>query len=144
MNQAQANYYNAQASQFNTRLGLYAGRKKDYDKLAFQYNQAEQEYQKYHQEFKEQDLEVTYQRGCTIILADKTELNANEVAASEKHDLVLLKLEGYQTPFIKPGNAKRLGPGRHPLCHWYPDEYVPFGDLRNFFRIQRKFYPDQC
>lgn len=111
MNQAQASYYNAQASQFNNRLGLYAGRKKDYDKRTFLYNQAEQEYQKYHQEFKERDLEVAYQRGCTIILADSTELNAWEVAISAEHDLVLLKLEGYQTPFIKPGNAKRLVQG---------------------------------
>ena len=111
MNQAQANYYNAQASQFNTRLGLYAARKTDYDNLVFQHNQMEQDYQKYHQEFKERDLEVAYQRGCTIILADSTELNAWEVAVSEKHDLVLLKLEGYQTPFIKPGNAKRLAQG---------------------------------
>ena len=111
MNQAQANYYNAKVSESNYRLGLYVDRKKDYDNLAFQYNQAEQEYQKSHQEFEEQDFKVAYQRGCTIILADTTELMAEEVAISEKHDLVLLKLEGYQTPFIKPGNAKRLAQG---------------------------------
>jgi hypothetical protein len=111
MTQSQANYYNAKVSESNYRLGLYVDRKKDYDNLAFQYNQAEQEYQKSHQEFEEQDFKVAYQRGCTIILADTTELMAEEVAISEKHDLVLLKLEGYQTPFIKPGNAKRLAQG---------------------------------
>ncbi len=109
--QSQAHYYNAKVSEFNYRLGFYASRKKDYDNLTFQYNQEEQEYQKYHQEFKERDFEVAYQRGCTIILADSTELNAWEVAVSAEHDLVLLKLEGYQTPFIKPGNAKRLVQG---------------------------------
>lgn len=111
MTRSQVNDYNAKISEINTRLRFYADRKKDYDNLAVQYNRAEQEYQKYHQEFEEQELKVAYQHGCTIILADSTELNAWEVAISEKHDLVLLKLEGYQTPFIKPGNAKRLAQG---------------------------------
>ena len=111
MNHAQLSAYNAYLAEYNTRLGLYADRKKVYDELAFKYNQAEKEHKKSHQEFEEQDFKLIYQRGCTIILADKTELNANEVAASEKYDLVLLKLEGYQTPFIKPGNAKGLAQG---------------------------------
>lgn len=111
MNPVQFNSYNAYLAEYNARFGLYAHRKKNYDKLAFKYNQAENEYKKYRQEFEERDFELTYQRGCAIILADKTELNANEVAISEKHDLALLKLEGYQTPFIKPGNAKRLAQG---------------------------------
>ena len=111
MNHVQFSSYNAYLAEYNTRFGLYADRKKDYDELAFKYNQAENEYKKYRQEFEDRDFDLTYQRGCAIILADKTELNANEVAASEKHDLVLLRLEGYQTPFIKPGNAKRLAQG---------------------------------
>ena len=111
LNQAQASYYNAYLSEFNTRYGLYVSRKKEYDRLAYQYNLAEQQYQKYHQEFEERDFQMAYQRGCTIILADNTELNATEVAASQEHDLVLLKLEGYQTPFIKAGDAKRLAQG---------------------------------
>ncbi len=111
MNHAQLSNYNTYVSELNTRYALYAERKKDYDKLAFRYNQAEQEYQKYHQEFEERDFKMTYQRGCTIILADGTELKAEEFAASEKYDLVLLKLEGYTTPFIKTGNVKRLAQG---------------------------------
>jgi S1-C subfamily serine protease len=111
MNHVQFSSYNAYLAEYKTRFGLYADRKKNYDKLALKYNQAENEYKKYRQEFEDRDFELTYQRGCAIILADKTELNANEVAASEKHDLVLLRLEGYQTPFIKPGNAKRLAQG---------------------------------
>ena len=111
MNPVQFNSYNAYLAEYNARFGLYAHRKKDYDELAFKYNQAEIEYKKFRQEFEEQDFQLTYQRGCKIILADKTELTVNEVVASEKHDLVLLKLEGYQTPFVKPGNAKGLAQG---------------------------------
>jgi serine protease Do len=111
LNQMQFNQYNAYLSEYNTRFGIYADRKKDYDKLEYQYDMAEQSYQENYQQFEELDFKRAYQRGCTIILADNTELNAHEVAVSEKHDLVLLKLDGYQTPFIKPGNAKGLAQG---------------------------------
>jgi len=111
MTQTQFSAYNAYLSEYNTRYGLFADRKNDYDELAFKYNQAEQEYQKFHREFEEHDFKLTYQRGCTIILADGTALNAEELAASEKHDLVLLKLEGYKTPFIKTGNSKKIAQG---------------------------------
>jgi S1-C subfamily serine protease len=39
-------------------------------------------------------------------------LTAKEVAVSDKHDLLLLKINGYVTPFIRPGNANQLAHGQ--------------------------------
>lgn len=43
-------------------------------------------------------------RNFTIYLADNTPLYAYVVEISEAHDLALLKVDGYATPFLKPGN----------------------------------------
>ncbi len=43
-------------------------------------------------------------RNFTIYLADNTPLYAYIVEISTTHDLALLKVDGYTTPFLKPGN----------------------------------------
>jgi V8-like Glu-specific endopeptidase len=46
-----------------------------------------------------------------ILVADDTELNVYLVSSSEKHDLALLKLDGYKTPFLKPANPQEISYG---------------------------------
>jgi serine protease Do len=38
------------------------------------------------------------------VLVDNTELYVHLLAVSQNHDLALLKLDGYQTPALKPGS----------------------------------------
>jgi len=52
------------------------------------------------------------QSGFTIVLADETELRAEKVIISERHDLALLRLKGYKTPRIPRGDAHGLHHGQ--------------------------------
>lgn len=75
-------------------------------------------YQKYAQEKKafsdgRQNYDYTKSvadlaQSFTIILADNTEHYVRLVAISAAQDLALLKLDGYTTPALKPGDARRL------------------------------------
>lgn len=47
----------------------------------------------------------------TVILVDNTELYAYLVAVSDTHDLALLKLDGYRTPALTPGDMSKLAQG---------------------------------
>ena len=48
-----------------------------------------------------------------IILADETKLNAQLYNLSDKHDLALLKVSGYQTPYLKPVQMEDLSQGQN-------------------------------
>jgi hypothetical protein len=98
LSSAQISSYNAYTSEYNVRLGVYMRRKSEYDRLEQQYNNKEASFQKRKYEYDEMDIKLHSQRGCTVILADETELIAKEVAVSDKHDLLLLKIDGYVTP----------------------------------------------
>jgi S1-C subfamily serine protease len=111
LSSAQISSYNAYTSEYNVRLGVYMRRKSEYDRLEQQYNNKEASFQKRKYEYDEMDIKLHSQRGCTVILADETELIAKEVAVSDKHDLLLLKIDGYVTPFISPGNVNQLAHG---------------------------------
>jgi serine protease Do len=112
LSSAQVSYYNAYTSEYNVRLGVYMRRKSEYDRLEQQFNKKEASFQSRKYEFDKMDIQLHSQNGCTIILADETELTAKEVAVSDKHDLLLLKIDGYVTPFIRPGNSNQLAQGQ--------------------------------
>jgi S1-C subfamily serine protease len=52
-----------------------------------------------------------YSSHFTIVMADGTELIASVVSTSKNHDLALLKLEGYDTPYIETLNSNALAQG---------------------------------
>ncbi len=77
---------------------------------------------KYQSEKKSFDKEVgTFHRAqkklagqgnFKIILVDETELYASLYRTSDKHDLALLKITGYKTPFLQPIQEKELTQGQ--------------------------------
>ncbi|MGD9332381.1 MAG: trypsin-like peptidase domain-containing protein [Desulfobacterales bacterium] len=73
-----------------------------------QQRQFEEAYGKYEQDL----ISELSQSGYTIILADDTELRAEKVMISERYDLALLRLNGYKTPYIPPGDAHGLAHGQ--------------------------------
>ena len=50
-------------------------------------------------------------RNFTIYLADNTPLYADVVEIGDTHDLALLKVDGFTTPLVKPGNPNASAQG---------------------------------
>ena len=68
--------------------------------------------------FEEQLRQYTYRKSIanlsqtfTIYLADRTQLYVRLEAVSNQHDLALLKLDGYQTPYLRPGSSYSISQG---------------------------------
>ena len=54
---------------------------------------------------------TSYPYGLMIFLVDGTELPVSILSISDRHDLALLKLQGYRTPYIKTGNSGQVSHG---------------------------------
>jgi len=96
----------------------YQYRKKEYDDWAADYQRRKKEFKTQLNQYKSGRGDYNYSRSVanlsrnfTIVLVDDTELYAHLVAVSEKHDLALLKVDGYQTPSLHPGKAHQLAQG---------------------------------
>lgn len=96
----------------------YQYRKQEYESWENDYRQRKKEFQSQLKQYESGRGDYNYSRSVTdlsqsfkIVLVDDTELYARLVAVSEKHDLALLKLDGYQTPALRPGNVHQLAQG---------------------------------
>jgi S1-C subfamily serine protease len=96
----------------------YDYRKKEYDDWNKRYKERLKEFKKQRKQYQTGRGEYGYsssvanlQRSFTIILVDNTELYARLVTTSKKHDLALLKLDGYKTPALTPGAPYELAQG---------------------------------
>jgi hypothetical protein len=88
LSRAEKNDYNEQTTEYNVRLGTYSGRKSEYGRQEQQYNNMEATFQNRRYDYDKMDIKIHSQRECTVILADETKLIAEEVAVSDKHDLL--------------------------------------------------------
>ncbi len=68
-------------------------------------------FEKKREELEDVRQKSSYPYGLKIILVDGTEFSVSVLSMSDSYDLALLKLEGYKTPFIKPGNLDRVSHG---------------------------------
>lgn len=57
------------------------------------------------------NVEAYYAKNFKILVADNTELTVRLIKISEKHDLALLKLDGYKTPSLLPTRSKSVAAG---------------------------------
>ncbi len=96
----------------------YQFRKKDYDDWQADYRKRKKEFKTQWREYESGRGDYDYSRSVadlsqsfTVVLVDDTELFVHLVAVSEKHDLALLKLDGYQTPALNPAEAHMLAQG---------------------------------
>jgi S1-C subfamily serine protease len=64
------------------------------------YNTAKQKFEDSKSEFLQQGSESSRANKFTVKIKDGTEITAKLIAVSRDHDLALLKLEGYTTPFL--------------------------------------------
>lgn len=74
------------------------------------------------EEFNFNVSSADYAHHFTIFLADNTELYVNLVRVSDQHDLALLKLDGYQTPFIENMNSAQVAQGERVFAIGNPIE----------------------
>ena len=107
----EANYYNAYASQYHSRNGIFIRRQAYYKHKEAEYKEKEKYFNKHYKKYSKLRYKRASQKGFKIILADKTEIIAEKVALSDQHDLALLRIRGYKTPFIKPAKINEIALG---------------------------------
>ncbi len=111
LNPSETAYFNAYVSEYNTRLTEFRRRQSEYSLAKAEYAQLQDQYIEQSETLNEIHAKQAFQRGFQITLADKTVLNAEQIALSEAYDLALLKLEGYKTPYVRQGDTGALGQG---------------------------------
>jgi serine protease Do len=96
----------------------YRYRKQEYEDWKSNFENRKKEFKDHLRQYESGREDYDYSRSVadlaqsfTIVLVDDTELYARLVAVSEKHDLALLKLDGYQTPSLKPAKPHQLAQG---------------------------------
>jgi len=87
-------------------------------------------------------------RTFKIFLADNTEIDAALILISKKHDLALLKIDGYKTPLLKPANPFQFPPGKSVYAIGNPiklrnsvSKGIISGFENNFIKTDAKIYP---
>lgn len=88
-----------------------ADRKRRYREALGQHREQYSEYKKRASDHRWRSANANTAQRFTIQLKDQTELNVTLVRLSEKHDLALLKLDGYVTPTLEINADKRAAQG---------------------------------
>lgn len=114
------NYKNAARTEPNpgmkqTYLDNYETKKKELEAWETDFKKRLGKFEADKKRFRSERASYDYSRtvaglskSFTIFLADNTKLYARLVSVSQSRDLALLKLDGYQVPSLKPGQAARL------------------------------------
>ncbi len=98
-------------NEYNFRKKEYDSWKADYEKRRKQFEAEKRKYDSGRGNYNYSSSVANLSRSFTITLVDNSELYVHLVAISQKHDLALLKLDGYQTPALKPGAPRQLAQG---------------------------------
>lgn len=87
-------------------------------------------------------------RHFKILVADDTELDVYLISTSREHDLALLKLDGYRTPFLKPADPRGIPPGEPVYAIGNPamlrnsvSKGIIAGLEGDFIKTDAKIYP---
>ncbi|MCI5130735.1 MAG: hypothetical protein D3904_04270 [Candidatus Electrothrix sp. EH2] len=114
------------------------------------YRAEKRAFDKQAKKFHRSRRELASQDSFTIILADDTELYASLYNISDRHDLALLKISGYTTPFLRPVQRKDLVQGQKVFAVGSPVDLklkntVTSGILSafrdNFIQTNAQIYP---
>jgi V8-like Glu-specific endopeptidase len=118
--------------------------------LRKQKNELEEKISKYRQEteqFSRKAVISRHERRFTVILKDKTELEANLVSISNDHDLALLRITNCKSPFIQPGATSQIIQGMRVFAIGSPlgvgdsvSSGVVSGYDNNYIRTDAKIY----
>lgn len=115
-----------------------------------EYRAEKRSFDKEAEKFHRSRRKLAGQGSFTIILADETELYASLYRVSDKHDLALLKISGYKTPFLRPAPENDLVQGQKVFAVGSPVDLslkntVTSGILSafrdNFVQTNAQIYP---
>ncbi|MCI5165852.1 MAG: hypothetical protein D3903_07095 [Candidatus Electrothrix sp. GM3_4] len=143
-------YFAAKQQELRTAEQLLRQDKKRLSKTKKKYRAKKQIFDKQAKKFHRSQRDLAGQGSFTIILADETELYASLYRISEKHDLALLKISGYKTPFLQPVYEKNLAQGQKVFAVGSPADLslkntVTSGILsafrNNFIQTNAQIYP---
>ncbi len=133
---------------YNAHLDALNGWKKDFDDRQARLLSLENELETAKENEKANAEIIDIARHFTVFLADNTELYVYLVTTSEQHDLALLKLDGYKTPYIEPMNSNLLSQGESVYAVGNPMELrnsvaagVLSGHEYGFVKTDARIYP---
>ena len=133
---------------YNTHLDVLNDWKEDFRNRQALLQSLEKELETAKENEKSNAEIIDMARHFTIFLADNTELYVYLVATSEQHDLALLKLDGYKTPYIEPMNSNLLSQGESVYAVGNPMELrnsvaagVLSGHEYGFVKTDARIYP---
>jgi len=125
-------------------------KEQNYNKDKKEYVAQKQNFDKQLEKFQDEQRELTGQNSFEIILADDTRLYATLFMLSRQHDLALLKLPGYRTPYLKPVMQDDLSQGQIVYALGSPVNLdmkntvtsgVLSGFRENFIQTNAQIYP---
>lgn len=96
--------YRSKSEQCDLFEGLLKKRKRELEERLSKYREEKGE-------FARRTKTAQQDRQFTVVLKDQTELDADLVSVSEKHDLALLRINGCRSPYIRSGAQNRLAQG---------------------------------
>ncbi len=140
----------AKQQELGTAEQLLRQEEKRLAKAKKKYRAEKQTLDKEVEKFYRSKRKLAGQDSFTIILADETELYASLYRVSDKHDLALLKISGYKTPFLQPVQEKDLVQGQQVFAVGSPADLslkntVTSGILSafrdNFIQTNAQIYP---
>ncbi len=99
-------------NQYQHRVEYYNAVKKDFENTKERFSSGKEEYEGKKSDYFSKQVSAGLSSNFKITLKNGTELYAYLVRVSEAHDLALLKLDGYKTPFISPGDSGHLFQGQ--------------------------------
>ena len=125
-------------------------KEKNYKEEQKEYLSQKQDFDKQFKKFRDEKQELARQNSFEIILADDTRLYATLYIVSMQHDLALLKLWGYQTPYLKPVMKGDLSQGQKVYALGSPVNLsmkntvtsgVVSGFRENYIQTNAQIYP---
>lgn len=133
---------------YEARCEQYESQKKDFESKKSEYEHRKAAYEDKKHEYRYTTSTAALARNFKIILKDGRPLYAYLVRISKDYDLALLKVDGYQTPFIRPAQSGRLNQGEPLYAIGSPmglrdsvSNGIFSGYERHFIKTDAKIYP---
>ncbi len=147
---ADKQYVASRQEELNDFKKFIREQEKKYKKDKKEYQSRKKEFDKQLKQFQGGQQKLARQNSFEVILADGTKLYADLYKVSNQHDLALLKLSGYKTPFLTPVLRDDLSQGQAVFAVGSPislnlNNTVTSGVLSgfrdNFIQTNAQIYP---
>jgi serine protease Do len=123
---------------------------KSYSESRKEYLSQKREIDRQLKTFRKEQQQMAKQYSFEVLLADNTSLYADLFMVSSEHDLALLKVSGYQTPYLKPVMEDTLSQGQNVYAVGSPVSLsmnnsltsgVISGFRENYIQTNAQIYP---